>query len=98
MLETMRARSVMTEFLDALAQDQARCDRLLEQAADALDSIERGETRSALRCAALLDEHSRLLTSHLVREDTLLRMQTAWEIAEARKREGEVEVERYLAA
>ncbi len=33
-----------------------------------------------------------------VKMDTLLRMQTAWEIAEARKREGEVEVERYLAA
>lgn len=33
-----------------------------------------------------------------VRMDTLLRMQTAWEIAEARKREGEVEVERYMAA
>ena len=33
-----------------------------------------------------------------VRMDTLLRMQTVWEIAEARKREGEFQVERYLAA
>lgn len=33
-----------------------------------------------------------------VRMDTLLKMQTAWEIAEARKREREVDVERYLAA
>ena len=33
-----------------------------------------------------------------VKMDTMLRMQTAWEIAEARKREGEINVERYLAA
>lgn len=33
-----------------------------------------------------------------VRMDTLLRMQTAWEIADARKREGEIELERYRAA
>jgi antitoxin HigA-1 len=33
-----------------------------------------------------------------VKMDTLLRMQTAWEIAEARKRADEVQVERYLAA
>ena len=33
-----------------------------------------------------------------MRMDTLLRMQTAWEIAEARKREGAIDVPRYLAA
>ena len=33
-----------------------------------------------------------------VRMYTMLRMQTAWEIAEARKRQGEIGVERYLAA
>lgn len=33
-----------------------------------------------------------------IKMDTMLRMQTAWEIAEARKRQDEVEVERYLAA
>ena len=33
-----------------------------------------------------------------VKMDTLLRMQTAWEIAETRKREGEVEVARFMAA
>ena len=33
-----------------------------------------------------------------VKRDTLLRMQTAWEIAETRKREGEVEVARFMAA
>lgn len=33
-----------------------------------------------------------------VRMDTLLKMQTAWEIAEARKREGEFDIPRYLAA
>lgn len=33
-----------------------------------------------------------------VKMDTLLRMQTAWEIAEARRREGEFDIPRYLAA
>jgi addiction module HigA family antidote len=32
-----------------------------------------------------------------IRMDTLLKMQTAWEIAEARKREGEIEIERFAA-
>jgi antitoxin HigA-1 len=33
-----------------------------------------------------------------VRMDTLLKMQTAWEIAEARKRENDFDIPRYLAA
>ncbi len=33
-----------------------------------------------------------------VRLDTLLQMQTAWDIAEARKRDGAFDVPRYLAA
>jgi antitoxin HigA-1 len=33
-----------------------------------------------------------------MRMDTLLRMQTAWEIAQARKREGAFDIPRYLAA
>jgi antitoxin HigA-1 len=33
-----------------------------------------------------------------VKMDTLLRMQTAWEIAESRKREDEFDIPRYLAA
>lgn len=33
-----------------------------------------------------------------VRMDTLLKMQTTWEIAEARKREGEFDIPRYMAA
>jgi plasmid maintenance system antidote protein VapI len=33
-----------------------------------------------------------------VKMDTLLRMQTSWEIAEARKREREFNIPRYLAA
>jgi antitoxin HigA-1 len=33
-----------------------------------------------------------------VRMDTMLRMQTAWEIAEARKRADRIDVPRYLAA
>jgi antitoxin HigA-1 len=33
-----------------------------------------------------------------IRMDTLLRMQTAWDIAEARRREAEFDIPRYLAA
>ena len=33
-----------------------------------------------------------------VKMDTLLAMQTAWEIAQARKREGEFDIPRYMAA
>ena len=40
----------------------------------------------------------RLETAFGVKMDTLLRMQTAWEIANARKREGEFEIARYMAA
>ncbi|MBX9643462.1 MAG: HigA family addiction module antidote protein [Novosphingobium sp.] len=63
-----------------------------------------GVTRQTL--SNLLNEHGglspdmalRIEKAFAVKMDTLLRMQTAWEIAEARKREDEVEVERYLAA
>jgi plasmid maintenance system antidote protein VapI len=33
-----------------------------------------------------------------VKMDTLLKMQTAWEISEARKRAGEFDLPRYMAA
>ena len=63
-----------------------------------------GVTRQTL--SNLVNEHGglspdmalRIEKAFVVKMDTLLRMQTAWEIAEARKREDEVEVERYLAA
>jgi antitoxin HigA-1 len=63
-----------------------------------------GVTRQAL--SNLLNQHGglspdmalRIEKAFGVRMDTLLRMQTAWEIAEARKREGEFEIARYLAA
>lgn len=63
-----------------------------------------GVTRQTL--SILVNEHGglssemalRIEKAFGVKMDTLLRMQTSWEIAEARKREGEVEVERYLAA
>lgn len=63
-----------------------------------------GVTRQTL--SILVNEHGglssemalRIEKAFGVKMDTLLRMQTAWEIAEARKREGEVVVERYLAA
>ncbi len=63
-----------------------------------------GVTRQTL--SILVNEHGglspemalRIEKAFGVKMDTLLRMQTAWEIAAARKREGEVEVDRYLAA
>ena len=63
-----------------------------------------GVTRQAL--SALVNEHGglspemalRIEKAFGVKMDTMLRMQTAWEISVARKRQDEVAVERYLAA
>ena len=63
-----------------------------------------GVTRQTL--SILMNEHGglspdmalRIEKAFGVRMDTLLRMQTAWEIAEARKREGAFDIPRYLAA
>lgn len=63
-----------------------------------------GVTRQAL--SNLVNRHGglssdmalRIEKAFGVKMDTLLRMQTIWEIAEARKREGEFVIERYLAA
>ena len=63
-----------------------------------------GVTRQALsilmNCKGGLSSEMalRLEKAFGVRMDTLLRMQTAWEIAEARAREGDIDVVRYLAA
>src|ERR1700731_537956 len=62
-----------------------------------------GVTRPAL--SALLNGRAALSPEMALRiekafgpkMDTLLRMQTSFEIAEARKREGEIKVERYVA-
>lgn len=40
----------------------------------------------------------RIETAFGVRMDTLLKMQTAWEIAEARKRAGQFDLPKYMAA
>jgi addiction module HigA family antidote len=61
-----------------------------------------GVTRPAL--SALLNGHAALSPDMALRiekafgpkMDTLLRMQTAYEIAEARKREAEIKVKRYV--
>jgi antitoxin HigA-1 len=63
-----------------------------------------GVTRQTL--SILLNCHSglssemalRIEKAFGVKMDTLLKMQTAWEIAEARKREGEFNLPRYMAA
>ena len=63
-----------------------------------------GVTRQTL--SILVNEHGglspemalRIEKAFGVKMDTLLRMQTAWEIAEARKCENDIAVERYLAA
>ena len=62
-----------------------------------------GVTRPAL--SALLNGHAALSSDMALRiekafgpkMDTLLRMQTAYEIAEARDREGDIKVKRYVA-
>jgi addiction module HigA family antidote len=62
-----------------------------------------GVTRPALspllnRCAALSPEMAlRVEKAFGVRMDTLLRMQTAFEIAEARERGANIKVKRYVA-
>ncbi len=63
-----------------------------------------GVTRQTL--SILINEHGglspdmalRIEKAFGVRMDTMLRMQTAWEISEARKREGAFDIPRYLAA
>ena len=63
-----------------------------------------GVTRQAL--STLMNCHGglspemalRLEKAFGVKMDTLLRMQTAWEIAAARRREGDFDIPRYLAA
>lgn len=63
-----------------------------------------GVTRQTL--SILINEHGglspdmalRIEKAFGVRMDTMLRMQTAWEISEARKREGAFNIPRYLAA
>jgi antitoxin HigA-1 len=63
-----------------------------------------GVTRQTL--SILINEHGglsadmalRIEKAFGMRMDTMLRMQTSWEIAEARKREGEFDIPRYLAA
>jgi antitoxin HigA-1 len=63
-----------------------------------------GVTRQTL--SILINEHGglssdmalRIEKAFGVRMDTLFKMQTAWEIAEARKREGAFDIARYMAA
>jgi antitoxin HigA-1 len=63
-----------------------------------------GVTRATL--STLLNEHSQLSSEMALRiekafgvsMDTLMRMQNSYDIAQARKREGEINVDRYLAA
>lgn len=63
-----------------------------------------GVTRAAL--SALLNEHARLSSEMAlriekafgVRMDTLMRMQNSFDIAQARKREGEITVRQYVVS
>jgi addiction module HigA family antidote len=63
-----------------------------------------GVTRATL--STLLNEHSQLSSEMALRiekafgvsMDTLMRMQNSYDIAQARKREGEIDVHRYHAA
>lgn len=78
------------EVLEPLGLSVTAAARLLGVTRPALSALLNG--RSALSPDMAL----RIEKAFGPRMDTLLRMQTAFEIAEARKREGEIKVERYV--
>lgn len=81
---------IRMEVLEPLGLSVTAAARLLGVTRPALSALLNG--RSALSPDMAL----RIEKAFGPRMDTLLRMQTAFEIAEARKREGEIKVERYV--
>jgi hypothetical protein len=77
LLDALRQHPDMTPFLDQLAQLQERCDKLLLDALGLLDAVDQGDRAAADRCAAMLQEHHRVLLLHLEQEDTLLHLHTS---------------------
>jgi hemerythrin-like domain-containing protein len=76
LLDALRQHPDMSDFLDQLARYQGRCDHLLEDALESLEAVEQGDRGAAERCAALLQEHHRVLLLHLEQEDTVLHLHT----------------------
>jgi hypothetical protein len=67
LLEALRQHPDMTPFLDQLLLD----------ALGLLDAVDQGDRAAADRCAAMLQEHHRVLLLHLEQEDTLLHLHTS---------------------
>jgi hemerythrin-like domain-containing protein len=76
LLEALRQHPDLACFLDHLAEDHARCDRLLCDALELLHAVDQGDLAAADRCAGILQEHHRLLLSQLEQEDTVLHLHT----------------------
>lgn len=77
LMDALRQHPDMADFLHDLAQEQARCDLLLAEAIGLLDAVDGGDRPAAERCAALLQQHHRLLLSLLEHEDTALHWRTS---------------------
>jgi len=82
---------IRMEILDPLALTVTEAAKALDVTRPALSALLNG--RSSLSPEMAL----RIEKAFGVKMDTLLRMQTAYEIAEARLHEGEIKVERYVA-
>ena len=93
---TMRSPSHIGEFVREIAEGHG----LNVSSAARILGVTRQTLSILMNCNGGLSAEMalRIEKAFGIRMDTLLKMQTAWEIAEARKREGEVDVERYLAA
>jgi len=82
---------IRMEILEPLALTVTEAAKALDVTRPALSALLNG--RSSLSPEMAL----RIEKAFGVKMDTLLRMQTAYEIAEARLHEGEIKVERYVA-
>ncbi len=78
LVRLLRGKSADTDArLSAHEQEQAECDRLLDEARALLGEMNRGRPATADEAAQLLGRHRRLLLDHLAREDTELRATAA---------------------
>jgi hemerythrin-like domain-containing protein len=74
LLVSVRGRSVQAdELLDALDQERKECERLLMEARQRLEALERAGEADGARIASLMRQHRDLMMRHLDKEDTQLR-------------------------
>jgi len=78
MLNMLRGRSgEADELLGELDAESERCSSLLSQAKAALKLAEVGDMGAAAKAESLLQQHRKLMSVHLDKEDTLLHSHTA---------------------